>query len=155
MSMARMELSQIQGLMKLAAVALLTGCSSIVADDDGVTRERRPAIIHYHSDSIFSLAPTEVTAGQSFAVSVRSYVFRCAVQGPTFSYVNGLTARIEAFDRFPVREREEEECSRGVGFALHAASITFAERGTATILFHGRREPGSVPVTGMMHVLVK
>lgn len=153
-----MSTSQLRflALLSVATALLASACSSIVYDDDGVARERRPAVIHYHQDSIFTLAPTEASVGETFAVSVRSYTTECTVSGPTFIYVNGLTANVEPSDRYPVKKVDPDNiCHLGVAFALHAGPVTFSQRGLATIYFHGRREPGGSTVTGVRQVLIK
>ena len=143
-------------IITLSAAAIAIACSDIVFDEDGVARESRLAVIHYYSDSIFSLAPSEVAIGDSFAVSVRSYTEGCTTSGMTLKYASGLTGSIEPYDNYPVKKRDPDNiCHLGVAYALHAARFAFQERGTATILIHGRREPGGARITGTKQIQIR
>ena len=120
----------------LAVVLLFAGCDS--EPQGPVTRkivrlgtlDRQPRIE----------VPQAARAGVPFRVEVTTHAEYCSAKGETVVTVNGLQARVLAYDTVFVTHARDgllAPCPDGVQEWEHDASLVFNEPGMATVQFKG------------------
>lgn len=140
-------------------LALLVACAPLVSacgDDAGLLAVTvlRPAAIAFYGDTIVAIVPDSARVGVPFIVQVRSFGDGCTVQDQTGIAVAGRRVDVRPLVREP-GPAADQACPAVLLTFTHSAPITLTEAGTATIVVHGRSEPGasSVSVMRTVHVV--
>ncbi len=125
----------------LGALLLLTSCSLL--------RVRVVGEITSFGEEAAITVPASVAQGKPFEVTVITAGGGCMEQGNTEVKVRGLRADITPYDYeiVPIGGG----CTLIGQDYLHTATLSFAEKGTATITFYGREQTadGAIPTTEM------
>jgi hypothetical protein len=125
----------------LAWLVLLPSCDALTSGS--ILRERQPAIISYHADTVAFTVPDTVDVGENFLVTVRSYGDGCVSQGDTQSfYTNSQFADVVPFDVFVVQAAGNHVCTDILQIFPHVTVLSFNVSGTATVRVRGRTIPG-------------
>ncbi len=111
---------------------LLTSCGIFE------TRERVVGEITSFSEQDAITVPAVVQQGTSFTATVITLGGGCMEQGETEVKVQGLRAEVTPYD-YKITPPFGAVCPLYGQDYIHTATLSFAERGTATVLFHGRQ----------------
>lgn len=123
---------------RLAATVLfvlLTGCGLLER------RERVVGEIGSFSEQDAVTVPTTVTQGEPFEITVTTLGGGCTEQGDTEVDVEGLRADVTPFD-IQITPPPGTGCTLIGRSFPHTATLSFAEKGSATLVFHGRKVTG-------------
>lgn len=125
-------------LFSLAAAA----CSSIT----GTEQERRRAIIDFGPNHpVMVEVPATATRGVAFEVAITSYGGGCISKAETEVRVSGMVATVEPYQL--VVEEEQTACPDVLRTDRNVAQVSFANAGTARIVFRGLRHPSGETIT--------
>ena len=113
------------GLLIVSGMTLLAACGLVSKGTD------RTRVVGFHNGDDASLVPREVTAGESFKITVYTYGDGCVEVGDTESDVNGRIATVTPYDFFVDRGA----CPQIFHTFGHEVDLTFEKPGTAEIRF--------------------
>ena len=113
-------------------LVLLTSCSLFGR------RVRVVGEISTFSEQDAIVVPVSVQSGASFEVTVITLGGGCTEQGETEVEVQGLSADITPYD-YQLIPPPGTACPLYGKEYRHTATLSFAEKGTAMLLFHGRK----------------
>lgn len=137
----------------------LAACAPLLAacgDDSGVLAVTvlRPAALAFYGDSVAVTVPDSARVGVPFLVQVRSFGDGCTQQDQTGIAVVGRRVDVRPLVREP-SPVSQAVCPAILLTFTHTAPVTITEPGTASIVVHGRSEPGasSVAVTRTVRVV--
>jgi hypothetical protein len=138
--------------LTIASATVLAACD----DNAGFLAGKvlRPAALAFYGDSVAVTVPDSARVGVPFTVQVRSFGDGCTEQGQTGIAVSGRRVDVRPLVREP-GPASQAVCPAILLTFTHSASVTISESGTATIVVHGRSEPGasSVSVTRTLRVV--
>jgi hypothetical protein len=117
-------------VMLFGFVALAMGCSSITYPEERVIG----VITGFNADDPHVAVPDTVAAGESFAVTVRTYGGGCTRKGETETEIDGLRATVTPYDI----QTRADICTDILKQFTHTASLRFNETGTARVVVRGR-----------------
>jgi hypothetical protein len=139
--------------------ALLAACAPLLGscgDDAGVLAVTvlRPAAIAFYGDTIVATVPDSARVGVPFLVQVRSFGDGCTQQDQMGIAVVGRRVDVRPLVREP-GPASQVACPAILLTFTHSAPVTVMEAGTATVIVHGRSEPGasSVSVTRTVRIV--
>lgn len=140
----------------LAAVVsvFLVACGNGELPSQG---KRVPGTISYYDEPIQITVPDSVARGETFTVSVMTFVGGCLEPGNTETEINELEATIRPYDIDTTRPRYP--CTADIAFHPHTAELRFDASGEAQIRFVGLREglehPEGIEMTQTRTVVVR
>jgi hypothetical protein len=144
---------------RTGVAVLLAACAPLLAacsDDAGLlaTTVLRPAALAFYGDSVAVTVPDSARVGVPFLVHTRSFGDGCTQQDQTGIAVVGRRVDVRPLVREP-GPASQAVCAAILLTFTHSAPVTLTELGTATIVVHGRSEPGasSVSVTRTVRVV--
>jgi len=131
--------------------ALLAACAPMLAacsDDAGVLAVTvlRPAAIAFYGDTVVASVPDSARVGVPFLVQVRSFGGGCTAQDQTGIAVVGRRVDVRPLVREP-GPASQVACPDILLTFTHSAPVTITEPGIATVVVHGRAEPGATSVS--------
>jgi hypothetical protein len=127
----------------LLAALVASACDGVVGP--GVGEIRRAGVIEHFGDPVSISIPDRVTAGEEFAVQVRTYGGGCVRAGDTQVQTVGTVAVVEPFD---LEQRDRDvACPDVLRLIAHTAVLRFPDAGTATVRVAGRRAPNGGRIT--------
>jgi hypothetical protein len=131
----------------LAALALAAACAASIGTDKGV---RQPSVVSFYDSSEITI-PATVRAGETFTVSVKTWLGDCSRPDGMRTFVSGATAEVRPHDlRVTGKGTSCPNASRSF---VHQTTVRFDAPGEARVRVHGRQEPDwnnvaiSYPVT--------
>jgi hypothetical protein len=132
---------------RLCTITLVTTlCSALTACQDDVglvpVTVLRPAAIAFYGDTTVVTLPDSARAGQPFVVQVRSFGGGCIQQDQMAVVVTGSRVDLRPLVREP-HPAASVVCTADLRLLTHSAPVTIATPGTATVVVHGRVEPGA------------
>ena len=127
---------------------------SVALSCDGsldIREERRIGVIAFQGDPVVVAVPDSVQAGESFAVSVRTYGGGCHREDGTEVEAMGRSADITPYDIY-TRARI---CTSELRMFDHTATVILHEPGIAQITFHGQQMPEDQRISVVRQIKVK
>ena len=117
------------GFLIVSCMAVLAACGPVSKVSKG--DEKRIRVVGFHNGDDASLVPKEVTASESFEITVHTYGDGCVELGDTESDVNGGIATVTPYDVFV----DAGACAQIFHTFGHKVDLTFEKPGTAEIRF--------------------
>lgn len=135
-----MRLSLLRGGACAAALSLLAACG----DDGGLVPVTVlvPASVVFYGDTAAVTVPDSVRAFVPFVVTVQSFGGGCIALDQTGVVVSGNRADVRPLVREP-HPAAPVACTSDLRILTHSAPVTFTQPGTATVVVHGRAQPGA------------